>query len=216
MATQRQIEANRLNALKSTGPRTPEGKAASSMNALKSGIDACAQVIPGEDPEELAALARAYHERFRPSTPEENFLVDTLVDSEWLLRRYRRVEAQLWRYSMDRAPDPNPDCPLGQAFDFGGRAFARLQRRIDATRRDYGRALARLEAIPRDETPALFAPPVPVEAVAAPFPRQIGFVSRLSANAERAATCPDRAPRSTPPGCRQYPDAVPPCPALRA
>ena len=45
MASQKQTEANRLNAQKSTGPRSPEGKAASSMNALKSGIDAKSQII---------------------------------------------------------------------------------------------------------------------------------------------------------------------------
>jgi hypothetical protein len=39
MSTEAQINANRLNAQKSTGPRTPEGKAASSLNALKSGPD---------------------------------------------------------------------------------------------------------------------------------------------------------------------------------
>jgi len=49
MPTQNQIQANRRNAQHSTGPRTAEGKAASSMNALKSGIDARSSVIPGED-----------------------------------------------------------------------------------------------------------------------------------------------------------------------
>ena len=50
MATAAQIAANRLNVQKSTGPRTPEGKAASSSNALKHGMDAASIVIPGEDP----------------------------------------------------------------------------------------------------------------------------------------------------------------------
>ena len=46
MATEKQIAANRRNAAKSTGPRSPEGKARSSMNALKSGVDAEAEIIP--------------------------------------------------------------------------------------------------------------------------------------------------------------------------
>ena len=50
MASQKQTEANRLNAQKSTGPRSVEGKAASRMNALKSGIDARSNFIRGEDP----------------------------------------------------------------------------------------------------------------------------------------------------------------------
>src|SRR5581483_10830012 len=49
MSTLRQIEANRRNSQLSTGPRTPEGKAVSRFNALKSGVNAKAQVIPGED-----------------------------------------------------------------------------------------------------------------------------------------------------------------------
>ena len=56
MATPKQTAANRLNAQNSTGPRSVEGKAASRFNALKSGIDAKAQVIPGEDPDQLEDL----------------------------------------------------------------------------------------------------------------------------------------------------------------
>jgi hypothetical protein len=56
MPTQAQLNANRLNAQKSTGPTSPEGKATSSLNALKSGIDAWSHIIPGEDPAELETL----------------------------------------------------------------------------------------------------------------------------------------------------------------
>ena len=57
MATQAQINANRANAQKSTGPRSVEGKSASRFNALKHGIDAASIVIPGEDPADYDALA---------------------------------------------------------------------------------------------------------------------------------------------------------------
>src|SRR5512146_3036313 len=90
MASPAQIAANRANALKSTGPRTGEGKAVSRMNALRHGIDAQSAVIPGEDPAELEALADRYRARYRPSTPEEQFLVDTLVQSDWLRCRLLR------------------------------------------------------------------------------------------------------------------------------
>jgi hypothetical protein len=50
MPTEAQIKANRLNARKSTGPKSPEGKAASSLNALKSGIDAWSHIIPAKTP----------------------------------------------------------------------------------------------------------------------------------------------------------------------
>jgi hypothetical protein len=51
-----QIEANRRNALRSTGPRTPAGKQASRLNALRHGLRASEVIIPGqEDPEEFEA-----------------------------------------------------------------------------------------------------------------------------------------------------------------
>ena len=92
MSTQRQIDANRLNALQSTGPRTAQGKAVSSQNALKSGLDADSQFVIGESREEFAALQDEYFGRFLPRSPDERFLVDTLIRSEWLLRRLFRVE----------------------------------------------------------------------------------------------------------------------------
>src|SRR6202050_4170546 len=100
MPTEAQINANRLNAQKSTGPNTPEGKAASSLNALKSGIHAHTQIIPGEDPAELEALAKEFHLHFHPADPNQLSLVDALVDAEWTQRRLRRIEAALWTYRV--------------------------------------------------------------------------------------------------------------------
>jgi len=87
MATQSQIDANRLNAQKSTGLVTETGRAVSRFNALKRGIHAKSQVIPGDDPAELEQLAADYHRQCRPTTPEQCFLVDTLINADWLLRR---------------------------------------------------------------------------------------------------------------------------------
>jgi hypothetical protein len=60
ISTLKQIEANRRNSQKSTSPRTPAGKAISSMNALQFGIHAESHVIRGEDPEALTALKTSY------------------------------------------------------------------------------------------------------------------------------------------------------------
>jgi hypothetical protein len=63
MATLAQITANRLNAQKSTGPRSAEGKAVSRFNALKHAASAKSVVIPGEDESALAELAAAYRDQ---------------------------------------------------------------------------------------------------------------------------------------------------------
>jgi hypothetical protein len=55
MTSEKQAEANRRNALKSTGPKTPEGKNAVRLNALKHGLLSQEILLPGEDEEALNA-----------------------------------------------------------------------------------------------------------------------------------------------------------------
>src|SRR5437879_4929770 len=158
MPTQAQLNANRLNAQKSTGPITPEGKAASSLNALKSGIDAWSHIIPGEDPAELEALTAAFVVHFHPADPIQLSLVDTLISAEWTQRRLRRIEAQLWNYQVE-CLDKNlshadfidasiqHNSPLGHAFHAALDPFTRIQRRIDATNRMFLRTLKALQGL---------------------------------------------------------------------
>ena len=147
MATKKQIEANRLNARKSTGPRSAEGKARCSMNALQSGIDAKSQVIRGEYEADLEALKSQYHDRFLPTTPEQRMLVDTLIDSEWLLRRFRICEAHLW----DEGSQQTHNLTLAPAFRQNAECFSRLQRRIDMAHRNYRNALQELQRLQSEE-----------------------------------------------------------------
>ena len=55
MTSDKKADANSRNALKSTGPKTPEGKAAVRLNALKHGLLSQAVLLPGEDEEALNA-----------------------------------------------------------------------------------------------------------------------------------------------------------------
>jgi hypothetical protein len=155
MSTSKQTEANRQNAQKSTGPRSPEGKAASRFNALKSGIDAKSQVLPDEDPDQLEVLVAEYQERFSTATPERRLLVDTLVNSEWLLRRLTRAEAEFWQYEAHRTESEysSNEHPIGRVLYFGDRVFDRLQRRVDAINRNYHRALKELQRLEAAEQP---------------------------------------------------------------
>jgi hypothetical protein len=158
MPTEAQINANRRNAQKSTGPTSPEGKAISSLNALKSGIDAWSHIIPGEDPAELEALTAAFMLHFRPADPNQLALVDTLISAEWIQRRLRRIEAQLWNYQIE-CLDKNlshadfidasiqHNSPLGHVFQDSLDPFTRLHRRIDSTNRMYLRTLKALHEL---------------------------------------------------------------------
>src|SRR5205823_6322304 len=77
MSSIKQIEANRLNAGKSTGPRTTEGKSVVAANALKHGIFARSPALAGENTSAFSDLKDALLLRFQPATPEEEVLVST-------------------------------------------------------------------------------------------------------------------------------------------
>jgi len=148
MATVKQTAANRMNAQKSTGPRTTEGKAASRYNALKHGIFATTQIMFDEKAEDLAELAAEYHEHHSPADPDARFLVDTLIANEWRLRRLRRVEAELWQSASNTFLANNaeaPACSSGDAFATATPTFERLQRVVNACERAYHRALKQLK-----------------------------------------------------------------------
>ena len=156
MSTEAQVNANRLNAQKSTGPTSPEGKARSALNALKSGIDAWSTIICGEDPAELETLTEQFLQHYSPADPVQLSLVDTLISTEWIQRRLRRIEAQLWNYRVE-CLDQNltqaefvdasvqHNSPLGHSYQEALDPFARLQRRIDGTNRMYLRTLKVLQ-----------------------------------------------------------------------
>ena len=196
MATQRQIEANRLNAQQSTGPRTPQGKAVSRMNALKSGLDADSQFVTGEDSNEFAELQHEYFTRFQPLTPEERFQVDTLIRNEWILRRLFRAEAHLWEYHAIRA-SRSEAVPLGEALMAANEVFRRLQRRITLAERSYKDAFAELERLQRARTSA--APPVPEPDYLTP-PDQLPAVDPAELASFLHSSLESQPPRSHPGG----------------
>jgi len=164
MATAAQIQANRLNALKSTGPRTEEGKSASRLNALQHGVDAQLEVIPGEDPGQLEALRDAYRAEWQPVGLEQEFLVETLVQADWNRRRYRRIEADLINHALSTM-DPC-DHPLGALFAANTpatRAIERAVKHYEAAHRAWMRALSELRKIRESAADAavfaMMAPP---------------------------------------------------------
>src|ERR1039458_457309 len=148
MPTLAQIAANRQNAGKSTGPRTPEGKAVSSQNAFKSGLDADSQFCYGEDRADFYRLQVEYFTRFPPQSPEERFHVDTLLRSEWSLRRLFRAEAHLWEFNTTHS-SRGDGAPLGEGFNNSSHVFMRLHRHITLFEKSYEASLTRLQILDR-------------------------------------------------------------------
>src|SRR5579883_2633178 len=96
------VEANRQNALKSTGPKTPDGKARSRLNGLIHGMRARTVVLPGEDEQEYNRRCEDMARELRPENALEATLVETLVASSWRLERCRRAEkAALTKQVLD-------------------------------------------------------------------------------------------------------------------
>lgn len=93
MTSRRQIEANRLNAERSTGPRTPDGKERVASNALKHGLTGKRVVLPNEDPEEFDAFRSALWVELAPQGALEEVLADEIVADAWRLRRIPILEA---------------------------------------------------------------------------------------------------------------------------
>jgi hypothetical protein len=104
MASDRQIEANRRNAQKSTGPRTIAGKARVSKNAMKHGLTAAQHLVfADEDPGEFVAFEDAIFDELDPRTALEGACVRRIVGLHWRLRRVPEFEAAImWRFDFKR------------------------------------------------------------------------------------------------------------------
>ncbi len=126
------------NALKSTGPRTPEGKAASSRNALKHGLTAIQVVIPGENQADFDNLLADLTEDRKPEGELEIQLVGEIAACTWRLARARAKEAQLLELQSDLFS------PLGPSHQ---PAFERLLRYMGSIERQLNRAIVRLQQI---------------------------------------------------------------------
>jgi hypothetical protein len=79
MTSEKKAEANRRNALKSTGPKTPEGKAAVSLSAVKHGLISQEVLLSGDDESVLKELGERLRAELQPVGALEDLLVDHLL-----------------------------------------------------------------------------------------------------------------------------------------
>jgi hypothetical protein len=98
MTSDKKAEASRQNAAKSTGPKTPEGKKAVRLNALKHGLLAEEAVLGEEDAGVFDELGENLRAELQPVGELENLLVDRITAAYWRLRRVRRVEAGIFAW----------------------------------------------------------------------------------------------------------------------
>ena len=164
MASQKQLEANRRNARKSTGPNTPEGKAIASANSLKHGLCSERVLVPGEDAEEFAQFRRELLAELMDASALESVFTERVVLAAWRLRRVTRMEAEMIAHEgRSWSGLSSKDRTLGEKF---GEALTcndkyprlwRYESQLDLALHRALHELERLQAARRGD-----APPAPV------------------------------------------------------
>lgn len=173
-------ESNRRNALRSTGPRTPAGKAISSRNAVRHGAYAEALAMLLEDQEDFEALRRGLVDTLGPVGPLEGNLVDRMASAWWRMDRTKRAANQtLWmaakRDTLPTLPPMFPElglvseslvleadeCRLAGAWDH--EAQERLLRHELTLERSFFRLLHELERLQARRQGQAVLPPVAVD-----------------------------------------------------
>jgi hypothetical protein len=122
MATQAKILANRLNAKKSTGPNTPQGKAVVSQNALKHGLSARHDVITTESQADFDLHRDALLAELAPIGPMESILADRIVSLSWRLKRADLIQNQTID-AMHEKITSDPLANLAKSFGLKGLGF---------------------------------------------------------------------------------------------
>ncbi len=103
MATKRQTRTNRQNARHSSGPKTDEGLAVASMNAIKHGLTARTALLSAEDEESFTALRAALLEDLAPRGALEAMLAENVINAGWQLRRADGVESTVLDHGLAKA-----------------------------------------------------------------------------------------------------------------
>jgi hypothetical protein len=153
MTSTRQVEANRRNALASTGPRTESGKQRASQNAVRHGLTAETVIVPLEDAEDYQAFEQTVTADYEAETAVERELVLRLASLLWRLRRATSIETGLLQIQHDLPQEPNSkedtelsqSCVVTTLFPAAPPADSQFDREVrDATTTlDVGLAVAR-------------------------------------------------------------------------
>lgn len=160
MPSQKQLTANRQNAQKSTGPKSPTGKAAVALNAMQHGLLSQHVCLPDEDEAALIALGKKLRHHLQPVGELELVLVDRMVTALWRLRRVVAMETALIQHyrNPDRMSQRAGTMGEVMLYDHGDR-FSRLLRHETTFERSVYKALHELQRLQAARTGA--AVPLP-------------------------------------------------------
>ncbi|MBV8732274.1 MAG: hypothetical protein JO336_20890 [Acidobacteriia bacterium] len=131
MATLRQVEANRQNALKSTGPITAQGKETVSGNSIRHGLRSRKVILKGEDPAEFDQLAGDLESEWQPHSPTERHYLLQMVIAQWKLVRVEVAEANLYDEPQSAREQIVLLDRIWQAQQRFERSFSRAQRELE-------------------------------------------------------------------------------------
>jgi hypothetical protein len=124
MASEKQIAANRINAENSTGPKTPEGKAKTRLNAKRDGITGQVLTLSDEDRPIFERLKAELIADLAPKTVMELKLANSIAWDTWRLDHLRAVEMNMYALGTQDAEtttdtdDPQIDTALSAALTF--------------------------------------------------------------------------------------------------
>jgi hypothetical protein len=182
MTSDKQAEANRQNALKSTGPKTPEGKAVARLNAVRHGLLSQEVLLPGEDEATLRELGERMRAELQPVGELESLLVEQIIAAVWRLHRLRRVEAGIFAREFSggsvRAAGSSATDTAALGLSFirdanGANAFSKLSRYEAAIERSLYKALHELQRLQAARhTQDSVTPPVAVDVDISGVPRE--------------------------------------------
>jgi len=150
MTTDRQVEANRQNSAKSTGPKTPAGKLVASGNAAKHGLLAHQLTLRGESREAFIDLLTEVAEALKPLGPVEEILVQRIAIESWRLRRSSFIEAGIVESVEDSSfisLERSERSVLGGVFRSASNELLNLRRYEMASERSFFKALHELQRL---------------------------------------------------------------------
>jgi hypothetical protein len=116
MASQKQLDANRRNAKKSTGPRTPAGKAKSRLNAVRDGLTGQITTLSEADRPFFDQLNSEILADFKPQTAMERKLANAIAWDTWRLDHLRAIEINVYAIAAAESDDAETETAPG-AFD---------------------------------------------------------------------------------------------------